>query len=125
MVLGLQPGQRKLPLKAIFRKLDQDDSGALERAEIRRLMEVMGRMLTDAEFEKAWAEMDTDNSGEVHFDEFEQWFYRTQDQPRRGREARKKRPKKDLPVSERRNKSLNVHLSVVKSPEKMRACQSW
>ena len=96
MVLGLQPGQRKLPLKAIFRKLDQDDSGALERAEIRRLMEVMGRMLTNAEFEKAWAEMDTDNSGEVHFDEFEQWFYRTQDQPRRGREARKKRPKKDL-----------------------------
>ncbi len=96
-MLELQPGQRKLPLKAIFRKLDADDSGALDRSEIRHLMECMGRVLSDAAFEEAWKAMDADGSGECGFDEFEQWFYRTQAEPRRaGSKEQLRRSKKDL-----------------------------
>jgi hypothetical protein len=82
-MLELQPGQRKLPLKAIFRKLDADESGYLDRTEIRRRMECMGRFPTDGQFEEAWHSMDADGSGECGFDEFEQWFYRTQAVARR------------------------------------------
>lgn len=95
--LVLQPGQRKLPLKAIFRKLDADDSGHLDRGEIKNLMQCMGRMLTPEQFEGAWNAMDADGSGECGFDEFEQWFYRTQAVPRRsGSKTQLRRTKKEL-----------------------------
>ena len=96
-MLELQPGQRKLPLKAIFRKLDADDSGHLDRKEIRHLMECMGRILSNEQFEEAWNGMDTDGSGECGFDEFETWFYRTQAAPRRaGSKQQLRRTKQDL-----------------------------
>jgi hypothetical protein len=96
-MLELQPGQRKLPLKAIFRKLDADDSGHLDRKEIRHLMECMGRILSNEQFEEAWNGMDTDGSGECGFDEFEAWFYRTQAAPRRaGSKQQLRRTKQEL-----------------------------
>lgn len=75
--------QRKLPLKAMFKKLDKDHSGCLDRHEVRRLLDVMGLILLDKEFETAWKEVDGDNSGVVEYGEFEEWFWKTQSKVRK------------------------------------------
>ena len=70
--------ERALPLKPMFAKLDKDKSGYLDRKEVRKLLDVLGLVLLDSEFEEAWAAVDQDGSGEVNFQEFESWFWLTQ-----------------------------------------------
>ena len=60
--------------KGMFKKFDADDSGSLERAEIKELCKEMGLKLTKKGLDGAMADMDADGSGGVNFDEFNKWW---------------------------------------------------
>jgi hypothetical protein len=68
----------KKRLLAVWQSVDLDGSGSLDRNEIRQAMETMGHApMSDSDFDKVWQkELDTDESGEVSFDEFMAWWQR-------------------------------------------------
>ena len=70
-------------LKAMFNKLDKDDSGSLDKSEVHRLLDVMGLILLDKEFNAEWKKVDVDGSGFVEYVEFEAWFWATQAKARK------------------------------------------
>jgi hypothetical protein len=57
-----------------FVQLDVDGSGTLDEDELGSLLSEMGVKLSRGQMQKAMAKMDGDNSGEVEFDEFAQWW---------------------------------------------------
>ena len=63
-------------LLELWKAMDADGSGTLDRGEVRACMESMGKKLSDKEFDSAMAEIDADNSGEVSFEEFLEWWQR-------------------------------------------------
>ncbi|MEW5307084.1 MAG: hypothetical protein WDW38_002156 [Sanguina aurantia] len=56
--------------KMVFELTDRDGGGTLSAEEIRGLMELLGMRIGADDFDRMIAEMDTDGSGEVEFDEF-------------------------------------------------------
>jgi hypothetical protein len=58
----------------LFQEADADGSGGLDRDEVKALARGLGYPLSAAELEEAMAEMDTDGSNSVEFDEFLAWF---------------------------------------------------
>jgi Ca2+-binding EF-hand superfamily protein len=55
----------------LFDEVDADGSGAIDVEEMGVLLRKLGRQMTDAEVEAAFAEVDDDCSGEIEFFEFE------------------------------------------------------
>ena len=60
----------KTLIRQAFEAMDADDSGTLDREEVRSLIAMMGKRLTDAELDEAMKELDGDGSGEIDFREF-------------------------------------------------------
>ena len=54
----------------LFQEADTDDSGALDRDEVRALARNLGYPMDEAALDKAMQVMDKDKGGEVEFDEF-------------------------------------------------------
>eukprot|EP01044_Picomonas_judraskeda_P001146 COSAG03_NODE_63_length_15223_cov_32.095940_5_plen_939_part_00 len=65
-------------LKEMYEQLDDDRSGALERQEIKHLLQLFGMPTTDAEMDSCMADLDGDNSGQVEFEEFKKWWDKSQ-----------------------------------------------
>eukprot|EP01043_Picozoa_sp_COSAG02_P008344 COSAG02_NODE_265_length_26599_cov_13.943698_9_plen_1428_part_00 len=61
-------------MKQLFREIDDDGSGTLDKAEIRQLVARLGKRLTDVQLQQAMDEMDPDGSGDVDFEEFQEWW---------------------------------------------------
>lgn len=61
-------------VKDAFDKYDTDSSGCIDRSEVSDLMDELGLVLSPKDLDKAMSEMDTDNSGEVQYDEFKNWW---------------------------------------------------
>ena len=61
-------------LHSAWKRIDGDQSGALDEHELRRALEDMGKSLSDEEFAKVWATIDIDQSGRVSFNEFMAWY---------------------------------------------------
>eukprot|EP01048_Picozoa_sp_COSAG05_P003994 COSAG05_NODE_199_length_14500_cov_458.233456_3_plen_340_part_00 len=61
-------------LRDLFNSADADGSGILDRDEVAAVLAELGCQLTRAELDKAMAELDTDGSGEVDYDEFSKWW---------------------------------------------------
>ena len=65
-------------LREVFSEFDSDGSGQLDRAEIAdammKALGSVGKQATEAELDEMIKEMDDDNSGEIGFDEFAQWW---------------------------------------------------
>ena len=61
-------------LRQLFDSIDADGSGLLDKDELAVLAAKLGRTLGPAELDSAMTEMDTDQSGEVDFEEFEEWW---------------------------------------------------
>jgi len=57
-------------LREAFAVFDSDNSGAIDRKELKRLMKKLGQTLTEAEIDAMMDEVDTDGNGEISFDEF-------------------------------------------------------
>uniref|UniRef100_A0A7S1L8V1 EF-hand domain-containing protein n=1 Tax=Neobodo designis TaxID=312471 RepID=A0A7S1L8V1_NEODS len=57
-------------LKPYFKKFDHDQSGGIEKSELKLLLESLGEKPTVQEVDSIFAQIDTDNSGSINFDEF-------------------------------------------------------
>ncbi len=60
--------------QAMFRMVDADGSGSLDREEVRMLGEQLGTPLVESELDAAMRAMDEDGSGSVDFEEFYEWW---------------------------------------------------
>ena len=71
---AVQVPESELKLRQIFRDLDKDNSGYLDREEIALLAKRSGVELTDAQLDEALTVMDKDGDGIVDFPEFMSWW---------------------------------------------------
>lgn len=55
----------------------QDGSGSLDRGEVRKLIEMVGASVKDAELDEAMAALDPSGDGQVDFPEFKKYWVRT------------------------------------------------
>jgi hypothetical protein len=79
MVLEAEASEAEM--KKVFELIDKDGSGTLDRGEIGVMADYFnlagtgpGGKMTDSELDAAMAQMDDDNSGEVEFVEFQEWY---------------------------------------------------
>lgn len=61
-------------LRKLFKQLDVDGSGALDRDEVKMLAAAGGKTLSERQLVDAMKQMDKDGSGEVDFEEFAEWW---------------------------------------------------
>jgi Ca2+-binding EF-hand superfamily protein len=64
----------EVKVRRLFKELDEDSSGCLDRDEIKALLAQLGRRMTRAELNRAMLEMDPSGDDQVNFDEFVQWW---------------------------------------------------
>eukprot|EP01043_Picozoa_sp_COSAG02_P029571 COSAG02_NODE_1846_length_10682_cov_3.066900_1_plen_3275_part_01 len=72
---GQKTEAREEILKRVWKQVDADGSGALDRDEVRQVLILMGRAEDEIDLDAAMAEIDSDRSGEVDYQEFETWFF--------------------------------------------------
>lgn len=75
---GMKKKQEQEQLRKMFKEIDTDGSGYLDRDEIKALTVRLGIDFSEADLDEAMAEMDDDGSGEVDFDEFALWWPKAQ-----------------------------------------------
>ena len=61
-------------LKSIYYSLDRDESGALEFPEFTRMLRLIGCILSPFEVQAIWDYVDSNQSGEISFDEFYEFY---------------------------------------------------
>merc|ERR1711879_503984 len=61
-------------LKYEFDNYDEEKSGYIDIRELRSLMHKLGEEITEEDLEEACRELDADQSGEIEFFEFVEWF---------------------------------------------------
>lgn len=61
-------------LRKLFRQLDVDGSGALDREEVKMLAAAGGKAMSERQLSDAMKQMDKDGSGEIDFEEFAEWW---------------------------------------------------
>ncbi|GMH46577.1 hypothetical protein TrVE_jg514 [Triparma verrucosa] len=65
----------KAQTKTAFKKCDENDSGTIEKTELKKLLNSMGDKPTDADIEEALKEMfQSGNPNEITFEEFDAWY---------------------------------------------------
>jgi K+-dependent Na+/Ca+ exchanger-like protein len=69
-------------VKEIFEDLDSDKSGVLEKSEVARLLKVLfsdsALEITDSQVEELMVELDVDQNGVVDFNEFSNWYLKSE-----------------------------------------------
>lgn len=61
-------------VRDVFTAADKDESGVIDREELRLIMKELGNPLSPTELDKAMADMDIDGTGEIDFVEFSGWW---------------------------------------------------
>jgi Ca2+-binding EF-hand superfamily protein len=61
-------------IQRLFSEIDADQSGTLDREEIKLLALRLGKPMTERQLDEAMATMDADGGGEIDIDEFAAWF---------------------------------------------------
>lgn len=64
-------------VKDMFDRTDTDNSGKLDKSEVKTLFTNLELHLTDEQFEVCFNELDRENTGEVEFHEFSWWWFLT------------------------------------------------
>jgi Ca2+-binding EF-hand superfamily protein len=68
-IVGRDPDQE---LREAFTVFDTDNSGAIDRKELKRLMKKLGQKLSEQELDAMMDEVDTNGDGEISFEEFKE-----------------------------------------------------
>ena len=63
-------GDKLVAYRDQFMEFDEDNSGDIDMMELKRMMEKLGQAKTHLELKKMIAEVDTNNSGTIHYHEF-------------------------------------------------------
>ena len=82
-------------LRDIFKMIDEDRSGYLDRSELVHAAKSLGFPMTGKEIDEAFTRMDGSGDGRVEFDEFEKWW---NSEGEGGGEGLHKKLQKDLRV---------------------------
>lgn len=61
-------------LKENFEFFDRDDNGRIDRAEFKRLMQVLGADAPEDELDVGFDVVDSDDDGAIDFHEFVSWW---------------------------------------------------
>jgi hypothetical protein len=61
-------------LKKIFAEFDKDNSGAIDKAELKAMMEKMGTVLDDEQVDAALLDLDLNGDGVIDYDEMKRWY---------------------------------------------------
>ncbi|XP_022085223.1 allograft inflammatory factor 1-like [Acanthaster planci] len=62
--------ERLVSYKGMFMEFDENSSGDIDIMELKRMMEKLGQAKTHLELKKMITEVDTTNSGTIHYNEF-------------------------------------------------------
>ena len=62
-------------LKKVFDEFDKDASGAIDKAELKAMMEKLGTNLDDEQVENALKDLDLNGDGVIDFDEMKRWYF--------------------------------------------------
>lgn len=62
-------------MRTIFDSFDKDKNGYLEKDEIKKVSEELGKPLTPEELDKVMKMMDLNKDGKISFDEFYVWWH--------------------------------------------------
>lgn len=65
-------------LQFLYDKIDMDQSGSLDKSEVKALLDSLGHPTTRAELDRVMAEVDDDNDDKVDYREFKTWWVRRQ-----------------------------------------------
>ena len=68
------PESQMSMLERLFKEVDEDGNGSLDHDEITALCVKMGKRFTPSQMKAAIFQMDADGSGEVSYEEFENWW---------------------------------------------------
>lgn len=60
-------------VRRVFRTVDRDNSGRIERSELDHLLVMLGLRVAPYEMRAIFDYVDSDNSGTIEFDEFYEW----------------------------------------------------
>jgi len=58
-----------------FRKFDKDNSGAIDKAELKQLMSDLGVQLTEDAVKVAMKDLDMNHDGVIDLEEFQRWYF--------------------------------------------------
>jgi Ca2+-binding EF-hand superfamily protein len=116
-------------LKEIFELIDEDGSGLLDREELSVLADFFSdKPMSEAQLDAAMKEMDEDNSGEVDFDEFKQWWEQRTERVAAARDfqkAERERVRRELtgvarPVLKKQQRTGDIDVLDPRFEEKLR-----
>ena len=65
-------------VREVFEAADKDESGVIDRDELRSIMKELGNPLSPTQLDEAMSDMDSDGSGEIDFVEFSAWWSKLQ-----------------------------------------------
>jgi len=65
-------------VKATFRQVDTDNSGFIDKAELRAVLQKLGGDVSEEEVEKCYAELDENDDGQIDFEEFSRWYLKSE-----------------------------------------------
>lgn len=65
---------RRAEVHKLFKLVDEDSSGVIDKVEMVTLLSSLGKSLTREEIDEGFAKLDKDSSGTIDFDEFYDWY---------------------------------------------------
>lgn len=65
-------------VRATFRQVDTDQSGFIDKEELRSVLQKLGGEVNDEEVDKCYAELDENDDGKIDFDEFSKWYLKSE-----------------------------------------------
>jgi len=65
-------------VKATFKQVDADNSGFIDKDELRAVLQKLGGDVNDEEVDSCYSELDEDGNGKIDFAEFRNWYMRSE-----------------------------------------------